>query len=186
MLYTPLVEDADLRRGLAAGDLNPAFRRLREQYGRSIYGVCMQVLRDAALAEEAMQETFARAYRQRSKLASADSLSAYLLKMARNIAIDHHRTRARRATIDRAQRHEAPAPAEGPTAIEPAVRDALADCLDGLEPTTRLAVIMHHRDDQPWQEIAAIVDLPLDTIRMRAKRALAALVDCLTGKGVEL
>lgn len=186
MLYTPLVEDADLRRGLAEGDLNPAFRRLREQYGRSIYGVCMQVLRDPALAEEAMQDTFARAYRKRSKLAAADSLSAYLLKMARNIAIDHHRTRARRATIDRAQRHEAPAPAEGPTAIEPAVRDALADCLDGLEPTTRLAVIMHHRDDQPWQEIAAIVDLPLDTIRMRAKRALAALVDCLTGKGVEL
>lgn len=178
------MEDDDLRRGLAAGD-NWAFRLLRERHGRAVYGVCFQVLRDPAWAEDATQDTFTRAYRKRDKLAAADSLAAYLLKMAHNISIDHHRTRARRATIDRARRAEPPPPADGPAAIEATVQVALDDCLDGLEPTTRLAVVMHHRDDRPWQEIAAIVELPVDTIRMRAKRALTALGDCLAGKGVE-
>ena len=90
------MDDDDIREGLRAGDLDRAFRLLAERYRGLVFRVCYAVLPNRAIAEEAMQETFAKAFRKRRRLASADSVKAYLLRIARNTALDVQRKARRR------------------------------------------------------------------------------------------
>lgn len=179
------MDDADIREGLRAGDAEHAFRLLTERYRAQVFRVGYAVLQNRAIAEEALQETFAKAFRQRRRLASADSVKAYLLRIARNTALDLRRTAQRRRGLDQqhgaAERGQATSPPAGPEAAEVT---ALLDCLDTLDPTTRTALLLHHWEERSWQEIADVVKLPVDTIRMRATRVLRDLLTCLKGKGV--
>jgi|GEM_PF-3051351 len=178
------VEDDDIREGLRSGDLDHAFRVLRTRYGEDVYGVCKAVLRDPLLADDARQDTFGKVFQKRKHVAAADSIAGYLMKMARNVAIDLYRKNARRRQLG--QRH-ADDRAEGivlPTGapvVEPAELAALNACMNQLDPTVREALQMH-ADGLPWQHIAAAVDLPIDTIRMRVTRCLPGLQACIKGK----
>lgn len=150
-----------------------------------MYRACFAIVHNAAIAEEAVQETFAKAFRKRRRLADADSLRAYLLQIAKNTARDVMRTAQRRRTIDRerptVEDDAVTTPLPG---VEAAESVALYDCLELLAPSTRQALFMHHQDATPWQDIATTVGLAIDTIRMRVKRALRELRECLEGKGV--
>lgn len=179
------MEDDDLRAGLRSGDLDRAFRALRERHGAAIYRVCLGVLHDPAAAEDAMQDTFIKAYDERARLAAAGSIQGYILKMARNTALDAQRRTSRRARIGFG-------PPPDPTAAvtseragepEPAELTALTECLDELDSTTRTALDLW-REGVPWPDIATTVDLPADAIRMRVKRALATLRRCIEKKKV--
>lgn len=182
---TPVPDDDDLREGLRAGDLDRAFRVLRDRHGGALYRACFAIVHNGAIAEEAVQETFAKAFRQRRRLADADSLRAYLLQIAKNTARDLMRTTQRRRAIDRDRPTvEADTTSTALPGVEAVESAALYDCLELLTPTTRQALFMHHQDATPWQDIAAAVGLAIDTIRMRVKRALRDLRECLEGKGV--
>ena len=178
-------DDEDLRAGLRAGELEHAFRALRDRHGGAVYRACLAIVHNAAIAEEAVQETFAKAFRKRRRLADADSLRAYLLQIAKNTARDVMRTAQRRRTIDRerptVEVETTTTPLPGVEAAESA---ALYDCLELLVPSTRQALFMHHQDATPWQDIATTMGLAIDTIRMRVKRALRDLRECLERKGV--
>lgn len=187
--YHGAVEDDDIRDGLRAGDLERAFRTLRERYGRAVYRGCLFVLRDPVAAEDAQQETFVKAFKKRQQLAEAESLVGYLMQMAKHTAIDVQRRDARRRRIDRERNGGEPAAVVavgdgGEADADPAEAQALRECLDELDPTTRQGVVMWHYDELPWQVIAEAVDLPIDTIRMRVTRALAGLRRCIEKKKV--
>lgn len=178
------MDDEDIRDGLRAGDLDRAFRLLGDRYQAAVFRACYAVLQNRALAEDALQDSFAKAFVKRRRLAAADSVKAYLLRIARNTSLDVQRKARRRRNLDREHpaHHEAATPATA--SVEAVEMTALTDCLDHLEPVTRTALLMHHWDDKPWQEIADHVQLPVDTIRMRATRVLKDLLACLRSKGV--
>ena len=179
------MDDDDIREGLRAGDADRAFRLLADRYRAAVFRVCYAVIQNRAIAEEAMQETFAKAFRKRRRLASADSVKAYLLRIARNTALDVQRKAQRRRGLDRHHGDpEAPVVTAPSPGLEVAEVTALLDCLDTLEPATRTALLLHHWEERSWQEIAEVVKLPVDTIRMRAARVLRDLLTCLAGKGV--
>jgi RNA polymerase sigma-70 factor (ECF subfamily) len=179
------VDDDDIREGLRAGDVDRAFRLLGDRYRAPVFRTCYAVLQNRAIAEEALQETFAKAFRKRRRLAAADSLKAYLLRIARNTALDVQRQAQRRRGLDRHHHDgEVGVTAAASPGLEPAEATALIDGLDALEPTTRTALLLHHWEERSWQEIADVVGLPVDTIRMRAARVLRDLLACLKGKGV--
>jgi len=64
-------------------------------------------------------------------------------------------------------------------------RGALETCLAALDPETASAVLLRYREALPWEEIAQVLDFELDAIRMRVKRAMKSLRECLASKGVE-
>ena len=181
------MDDDDIRAGLRAGDVDGAFRALRERHGGPVYRACLARLRDHALAEEAMQDAFVKAFRKRGQLAAAASLRGYLLGIASNTAVDVLRKAQRRARLARANQDLAGEDAAmTATAVEaePAELVALYDCLDHLEPKTRAAVFMHYRDERSWHEIATAIGVPIDTVRMRVRRVLKDLRACMKAKGV--
>src|SRR5918911_1903944 len=88
----PLSDEA-LLAGLAAGDPDDAAAFVR-RFQRRVYGLAWTILRDADLADDAAQETFVRAWRHAAGYdPRRGRVAAWLLTIARNVAIDRARMR---------------------------------------------------------------------------------------------
>ncbi len=103
MLLLPLLlaiefgeSDADLVRRLQRRDPR-AMAELYDRYGRLAYALILRVVRDGAIAEDLVQETFLRVWnRVQGFDAGRGGLGAWLLAVARNRAIDYLRSSAGR------------------------------------------------------------------------------------------
>jgi RNA polymerase sigma-70 factor (ECF subfamily) len=177
------VEEVHLRDQLRAW--NPAaFRALCDQHGPAMYSACLRVLGDRAAADDALQEAFVLAYRRRDQVADAASIRAYLLGISRHVALDVVRKQRRRDALHEANRDDLAPPSPGEDEVDVARLDALRECLEAVPAATRTAVELHFWQGRPWAEIADATGVAIDTVRMRVKRALTSLLDCLRGKGV--
>lgn len=95
-------------------------------------------------ADDAFQETFLRALRAYPRLESGEHLRAWVLTIARNVAVDTlRRTRPAGELVEPAAEDGRPAYAE------------LADLTDGLPPTERAAVVLRYGYDLSYDQIAA-------------------------------
>src|SRR5580704_11951207 len=103
MLLLPLLlaiefgeSDADLVQRLQRRDPR-AMAELYDRYGRLVYALIVRVVRDGAIAEDLVQETFLRVWnRVQGFDAEKGALGPWLLAVARNRAIDYLRSSAGR------------------------------------------------------------------------------------------
>ena len=72
-----------------------AFRVLVDRYGGMVYGIACAHVRNAADAEDVCQETFIRLYQWLDRLSSERSIGAWLVQVARSVAIDWLRKQGR-------------------------------------------------------------------------------------------
>ena len=75
-------------------------RAAYDEHGPELYRFCRGLLGDSGLAEDAVQESFVRAWRARERFEPATgSLRTWLFSIARNVVIDMHRKRAVRPAV---------------------------------------------------------------------------------------
>jgi RNA polymerase sigma-70 factor (ECF subfamily) len=87
------LNDESVLAGLAAGDTE-AGRLFVRRFQARVYGVALGILRDRAAAEDVAQETFVRAWRHADAFdARRGTVSAWLLRITHNLAIDRLRLR---------------------------------------------------------------------------------------------
>ena len=79
-----------------AGD-TAAFRVLVERYGRSVFRLAFRMTANEFDAEDVVQETFLRAYKQLDSYESRSSFSTWLYRIAANYSLDLIRSRKRHA-----------------------------------------------------------------------------------------
>src|SRR5215203_6032756 len=79
-----------------AGD-TAAFRVLVDRYGRSVFRLAYRMTNNEYDAEDVVQETFLRAYRQLESYESRSSFSTWLYRIAANYSLDLIRSRKRHA-----------------------------------------------------------------------------------------
>ena len=88
-----------LRRQLAAGDTDAALVLIRRFQSR-VYGLAISIVRDHHVAEEVAQDAFVRAWRYSASYdPRRGSAAAWLLAIARNVALDHVRAKGRRPDL---------------------------------------------------------------------------------------
>ena len=90
--------DSGLVRKFVSGD-ESAFTEIVNRYRGRIHGLTMNLLRNAADAEEITQDTFIRAYRGLANFRGDSSLSTWLHRIVVNAALDRLRRRAVRPAI---------------------------------------------------------------------------------------
>jgi RNA polymerase sigma-70 factor, ECF subfamily len=134
-----------------------------------------RALNDDGLAEEAVQETFLRAWRAADRYdPKRSSLRTWMFAIARNVTIDlarARRTRPRRAgaEVERAQQG-----AED-TAEESLRSWEMEEALRHIGPHHRHAIVETYYRDRPCAEVATEAGVPVGTMRSRLYYGLKAL-----------
>lgn len=169
-----------LRARLAARD-ERALAELVELASPWLLGLTQGMLRDADEAEEVVLETFRVAWDQvPSPEEGPRGLIPWLLRIARNRAIDRLRARKRRARLgDRiaAEQPSAMPAVEPDEAAHPGwhVHGAVHRALTTLPEEQRQAVRLAYFEGCTHSEIAAQLDIPLGTVKTRLRLGLAWL-----------
>ncbi|ONG46206.1 RNA polymerase subunit sigma-24 [Pseudoroseomonas deserti] len=137
--------------------------------------------RDAAQADDLVQEAILRALRAEAQWDPATSLRAWLFHILRNAFLEQLR---RRGTERRAL-ERLPPPA-APAASEQEARGEVADlqrAMAALPAPQREALILVGAHGLSHEEAAAVVGAPVGTVKARVARARAALAQGWTGSG---
>ena len=176
----PADEITDLIARTALGDRG-AFSLLYVRTSAKLFGVCLRILKDRGIAEEALQEIYIKIWLGAAGYARGrHSPMSWLIAIARNQAID--RVRSRQPADD--DLDEALDLADsGPDPERQAVgRDEKAqieDCMRQLEPDRARAVRDAYVEGYSYQELADRYHVPLNTMRTWLRRCLLQLRKCL-------
>lgn len=121
------------------------------------YAVAFGLIGDAGLAEDATQDAFVAAYRQRARYRGDGPVEAWLYRIVVNAAISTLRRRRGRAVVALDSFREGPPLSTDAT--EPAVDAAcLAEALRRLDHRARAAVVLRYYLDLDYATIARVLD----------------------------
>ena len=134
----------------------------------------VQVVRDRALAEDILQETFLAAFEQRAELVHVRNPEAWLFGIARNRALHMLRGRRRAQAAFQRLRRGAEPPPDPAEAL--AVRDLLARALSAED---RILVVLRYVHGFTASDLAAMTRWSPDAVRQRLSRARQRLLAVL-------
>ena len=126
---------------------------------------------DLSEAQDAVQEAFARALARRGHLSDIDAPEAWLRTVAVNIVKRRWR---RKQLLDRILLRERPVTRFLEDAPEPDRAD-LREALATIPRTYREVIVLHYLADLPVDEVAAILEVPVGTVKSRLSRGREAL-----------
>lgn len=178
------------RKGLASLDRSDAILVRRWQHGDSRAAACLVdkyaaalgavaygILSDASLAEDVVQETFARATKQLHTLDGVEKLGGWLMTIARNVAVDMHRKRRREAPYMDDVRIAKTQPAQEAARAE--LREGLRKAVSSLPEDQRDLYAMKYVAGLSYQEMgdalgmtSGAVGQKLCRIRQKLRRKL--------------
>jgi RNA polymerase sigma-70 factor (ECF subfamily) len=141
----------------------PAFECFYAQHSDEVFGLLVRRL-GRQRAEDAFQETFLRALRAYPSLRHGDYLRAWVLTIARNIAVDAFRRE--KPTVELEEPIELPK--------RPAYAE-IEHLTDELPPTERAAVVLRYAYDMPYDAIGAALGSSEDAARQAASAGVRRL-----------
>jgi RNA polymerase sigma-70 factor (ECF subfamily) len=148
-----------------AGDAD-AYRILVERHSRALFRLAFRMTGNQQDAEDVVQESFLRAYRQLAKFDERASFGTWLYRIAVNCSLDLVRSRKRRnenfAPVD--PEMEDPVlslPSHDPTpdrmAMSGEVRDRVTDALNELSPSERTAFVLRHFEGMCIEDVSKVL-----------------------------
>jgi RNA polymerase sigma-70 factor (ECF subfamily) len=180
-------DDVVLVESVARGDAR-ALERIYERHSRGVYSLALRLLTDTTAAEEVVQETFLKLWRQPNAYQPARGrLLPWLLGVAHHHAVDM----LRRRQLE--QRHRAAANGDGSPAglenlglVSPEEdpqqraggfdqRDAIGRALAELPVEQRLPLELAYYRGLTQFEVATVLSVPLGTIKTRMRLGLQQL-----------
>jgi RNA polymerase sigma-70 factor (ECF subfamily) len=161
-----------------------AFEAFFMRYRTPIYRTAYGLTGDPHVAEEILQDTFARAYHRRATLRTDMSPLPWLHRVALNLCYSRlSRRRPQSEPIDESSAQFLPdasvAPAERAEQTE--LRQIIRDGVAGLPDKHRSVVVLYYLYGLSLQETASLLDVRLGTVKSRLHYALRALRAGLEG-----
>lgn len=162
---------------VAGGDRD-ALAELYDRTHGAVYAAALSVLANTYDAEEVTHDTFLRIWDNAGRYRPGGSPMAWMLTIARNLALMELRRRGRRGELSDQEWDAIPADSPRVTAEDRAV---LQDALGALEPTERQIVLLHAASGLKHRETAKLLGLPLGTVLSKYNRALRKMRSELEG-----
>lgn len=167
--------DAQVVRDVLDGDRD-AYRLLVRRYGDVLYDHALRMVGSPDAAADLAQQAFVRGYQRLASLRDPERVGGWLFRILANLARDQARARTR-GRVPLQSLPELPgdgsAPDEDAAAEE--VRRRIGQALDRLTPEQREVFVLKHVEGRSYEEIAAVMDLSVGALKMRAHRAREAL-----------
>jgi RNA polymerase sigma factor (sigma-70 family) len=172
--------DHELMLAVRAGELS-RLGELFERYHRPLYGFLARLIGDQEAAEDLVQIVFQRILKYRHTYRDEGKFSAWIYHLARRVAADHYRRRARQGTVtdpaDFDRVSDDTNPAADTSASKQDDLDVMQRALQSLSVEQRELLILHRFQHLPHQEIAKLLNISTGAAKVRVHRALAALRD---------
>lgn len=168
-----LTQDAARLAAVAQGDML-ALEALFLKYQSTVYQTALGVTRDPQVAEEVLQDTFFRLYRNAGRLDGSLPLAPWLYRVAINLC--YNRLKGLRAWTDSfhelAERLFTPSSTSPERAAERNELQALVQsALAELDPKHRAVLVLYYLHDYAVHEIAEIEGVPEGTVKSRLYHA---------------
>jgi RNA polymerase sigma-70 factor, ECF subfamily len=146
-----------------------------------LYGFALRSLEDPGLAEEAVQDTFLRAWRAGDRFdPELGSLRTWLFAILRNVIIDLGRARATRPGVS------AEAPERGHEPFEEILLNwQVEEALRRIGEQHRRVLVETYLRGRPYAEVAVELGVPEGTIKSRVYYGLRALRNALEEMGYD-
>lgn len=192
-------QDASLIEGLEEGAAW-AYEALIQLYQQPVFNLVSRLLWDPSEACDVVQEVFLKVFRKIDSFRGESSLKTWVYRIAVNEAHNHCRWSGRRRGHEvglegdeEGRGYRETLPAHGPSPYDYTldqerhrmVEAALAE----LSPSFRSAVVLRDVEDLSYEEIAAILNLPMGTVKsriLRGREALRRLLEKRLEPGPEL
>ncbi|MDR3738815.1 MAG: sigma-70 family RNA polymerase sigma factor [Terracidiphilus sp.] len=163
-------------------DPDAEFAALVQRQSRFVFRVAYAVLLNAHDAEDAVQETFLKLYRNRG-WQRAENERAFLARTAWRIAVDLRPHTQRPIQIDADdEAHEVPSSVPGPDqqALSADQNARIHNLIDTLPEELRVPLVLASFQELTSRDIAATLGVPEGTVRTRLQRARLLLREKLT------
>jgi RNA polymerase sigma-70 factor (ECF subfamily) len=164
-----------------AGGSERALAEVYDRFGGVAYGVALRILRDPALAQDAVQDAFLAAWRTAASFdPSRGTASTWLLTLVHRRAVDLvRREERRRADVLDESTPVASGDSTDEAAEVRAERRRVQAALTRLPPDQREALELAYYGGLSQSQLAERLGIPLGTIKSRMFAALATLRDLL-------
>ena len=161
-----------------------AFRALVEQHSRSVFRLAFRMTGNEQDAEDVVQESFLRAYRQLGRFESRANFGTWLYRIVSNCSVDLMRSKQARHdqvrgdSLDQEGAVEPPAAdAAGPERMAQSaeIDRRVQTALDELSPLERAAFTLRHYEGRSIDEISATLGLGTSAAKHSVFRAVKKL-----------
>ena len=187
--------DAELVRRTLKGDRR-AFGSLVERHKDEVFGLVSRLMGTTSDVEDVAQECFIKAYRALNTFRGDAQFGTWLYRIAYNCCIDRREQRSRRRShevmIDARDDDDDEGPQEfaddeallPDELLEAAdIRTRLAHHLNELPVHYRAVLTLYYFEQNTYEEIAQVLDVPMNTVKVHIHRAKARLKTALLADG---
>ena len=159
-----------------------AFRVLVEQHSRSVFRLAFRMIGNEQDAEDVVQESFLRAYRQLGRFESRANFGTWLYRITANCAVDLMRSKQARHDQSRAETLDdavdttmsnLPDPERMAGSAE--IQRRVTKALEGLSPLERAAFTLRHYEGRSIEEISRTLGLGTSAAKHSVFRAVKKL-----------
>ena len=164
--------DRDLVERARGGD-REAFAVLVHQVSGSLYAVAFRILRDAGLAEDALQNALVLGWRQLPRLRDPDRFEAWIHRVLVHACYDEAARGRSRTSVLRILPVDGLSTPDGTGAVDD--RDELERAFRRVSVEQRAVFVLHHYLGLPLVEVAELLGIPAGTARSRLHYAIEAL-----------
>jgi RNA polymerase sigma-70 factor (ECF subfamily) len=163
------------------------FERDAMQFAPQLYSAALRMTRNAADAEDVVQETFLKAYRAYDSFEEGTNLKAWLYRILTNTYINKYRKQQRRPSevelgelqdlylFRRLGESSGASYSAEKEALDQFVDTDIIEALESLPESFRMPVVLADVDGFSYKEIADILDIPIGTVMSRLHRGRKAL-----------
>ena len=165
-----------------AGDAD-AFRALVERHSRPLFRLAFLMTGNRQDAEDIVQESFLRAFRQLDAFDGRASFGTWMHRIATNCSLDVLRARSRRGNGLVLEDSGAELPSTCPTperiAFSGELRERIAEAMDELSPTERAAFVLRHFEGLRMEDVGRVLECQPGAAKHSVFRAVRKLRQAL-------
>lgn len=159
----------------ACGGNQLAFASLVDRYGPAVLSLCYASTLNPSDAEELAQDVFLAAWRGLGRFRGDSAFSTWLFSLARNACVDRARRAASRPRLA-SEREQQDAVAPSGDEEDRRTARAIFEVAARLSAPLRQAMLLRDVQGLSYEEIAALQDVPIGTVRSRISAARLAVV----------
>jgi RNA polymerase sigma-70 factor (ECF subfamily) len=174
------ISDDDIRRA-SRGDVE-AFERIYRASSSFVYNLAYRIINNKEEAEEITQDVFLKIHGALKAFRFQSSFKTWVYRIAVNAALNTYRRRVkemkrREDDFDTVLKNTG-VPEAARACLDREAGDAqVASLLNGLNPDQRACIVLRELEGLSYQDIARALDINVNTVRSRLKRARLALFD---------